>query len=128
MKGKKIISIFFIAGLMVFGGLAGYKTYQEASRSRQIENEMKKLEEDAAKIKNDNLSLEDKIAYFKTQEFQESEAKKRLNYQKPEENVVIIKPSPSTEEPKEENISQPEAEKKEGLPNYKKWWNYFFKY
>ena len=128
MKVKKIIYIFFIAALIALAGLAGYKTYQEAKRSRQIESEMKKLEEEAAKITSDNLNLEDKIAYFKTEEYQESEAKKRLNYQKPDENVVIIKPSISHDESPKEEGRQPEAERKEELPNYKKWWNYFFRY
>ena len=84
--------------------------------------------QEAEKLRQDNKSLEDKIGYFETQEFQEWEAKKKLNFQKEDESVVVVRPSPSQETNESEPEKKEENGSKEDMPNYKKWWNYFFKY
>jgi cell division protein FtsB len=129
MKKNIFISvIFFILGIAIIGGLL-WATTRVVYRDRKIEKEIETLKQEAAKIKNDNQFLSEKISYFETPNFQEKIAKEKLNLQKEDEGVAIIKQSPlavSKEQQKvdpKENISETPV-----VPNYKKWWNYFFEY
>jgi cell division protein FtsB len=129
MKKSGIFSSILIFIVLVAAGIISYKAFKEARRSQQIEEEIETLRQEAKKIRQDNNSLQEKIAYFETQDFQEREAKEKLNFQKPNENVAVVKPVPETENlnsgnQKEESENVPETEK---IPNYLKWWNKFFK-
>jgi peptidoglycan hydrolase CwlO-like protein len=127
MKKKfSFVIIFFIAGIAVAVFISS-NAVREAYRSRRIETEVTNLKNEANRIQNENEILKERIAYFQTPEFQEKIAKEKLNLQKPEENVVVIK----------RGIEQPvavvadnsaEDEVKQDVPNYVKWWNSFFKY
>lgn len=126
---KKTISfsiIFFIVGVIFVGSIL-WVTTKVIYKDRKIEKEIEALKQDAQRIKNENQSLTQRIAYFETPEFQERVAKEKLNLQKQDENVVVIKPSRFLEDdvvPKETVLSQEQQQ----LPNYKKWWDYFFAY
>ena len=129
MKKIGIFSSILIFLVLIAAGFVSYKALQEAKRSRQIEKEIEALRQEADKIRQDNGNLQEKIAYFETQDFQEREAKEKLNFQKPDENVAVIKPAPETENlakanKADENQTQGKTEK---IPNYKKWWNKFFR-
>lgn len=126
MKNKFLLSIFFaIAGLIAVGFIS-YFASKENKRNDQIEVEIEKLRQEADKLRQNNQDMEEKIVYFETPEFQEKIAKEKLNLQKENENVAIIKSNPATKEENKENknieqtISFPEK------PNYVKWWNFFF--
>jgi len=129
MKKRSFFSILLtIIGLLVAGWIS-YYALKENKRSRQIESEIEILRQEAEKLRQNNQDMSEKIGYFDTQEFQEKTAKEKLNLQKEDENVAIIKPSPvlqntdnSEEAFRQKEISAPEA------PNYQKWWDYFFKY
>jgi len=128
MKKRSFFSILFaIIGLIVAGWIS-YYAVKENKRSRQIENEIETLRQEAEKLRQNNQNMSEKIGYFDTAEFQEKIAKEKLNLQKEDENVAIIKPSPTLRIPE----SEEETAKKEAAlpekPNYEKWWNYFFKY
>lgn len=126
-KGSFFSILFAIIGLIVAGWIS-YYAIKENKRSRQIENEIETLRQEAKKLRQNNQNMSEKIGYFDTAEFQEKIAKEKLNLQKEDENVAIIKPSPtlriseSEEETAEKEATLPEK------PNYEKWWNYFFKY
>lgn len=130
MEKKSIISIIFaVFGLAVIS-FVGFKAYKESERNKQIEKEIGVIRTEAEKIRTNNRELEDKIAYFQTPEFQEKIAKEKLNFQKADEEVVIIKSSPSL---KSENVAGDSAlpvgaSDRAKIPNYQKWWQYFFKY
>lgn len=127
-KNHLVISIIFVLGGLILIAFVSHKAVKEAYRNRQIEKEIEILKQEAEKLRQDNKSLEEKIGYFETQEFQEWEAKKKLNFQKEDENVIVVRPSLSQEinegEIKEGEVNSP----KENVPNYKKWRDYFFKY
>lgn len=128
-KKKSFFTFLFIPACLVIIGFIAYSAIKENSRNRQIQKEIEALKQEAEKIKTTNQELQEKNQYFSTQDFQEKIAKEKLNLQKENENVVVVKPSPSSivlGESKENN-----SEKKTTgpeIPNYKKWWNYFFGY
>ena len=130
MEKKPIASIIFaIFGLAVII-FVSFKAYEESQRNQKIRQEIAAVQFEAEKIQKDNRELEEKIAYFKTPEFQEKIAKEKLDFQKADEEVVVIKSSPSLEAKNDETemvlpakeLSNPKE------PNYRKWWRYFFKY
>lgn len=129
--GKKPIipTIFVIFGLGIISFVA-FKAYKASERNRKIENEIAAIRTEAEKIRKDNRELEEKIDYFQTPEFQEKVAKEKLNFQKADEEVVVIKSSPSMKAEKENENIDPSVGGAEGekIPNYRKWWRYFFQY
>ena len=128
---KKTSFFSFIALILgvVFIGYIAQSSYKESKRNKQIQNEIAILQEEADKIRRDNFDLQDKISYFETDDFQERIAKEKLNLQKAEESVVIIKPSLSAKNLSAENDQQPGVVMiNDNASNYSKWWDYFFKY
>lgn len=101
---------------------------RETNKKNQVQLEIDKLREEAKKIEKDNLELTDKLAYFESPDFQEKEAKDKLNLQNPKENVVIIKPSLTKETENIPNNQPDKIEVKIKMSNLQKWWDYFFKY
>jgi cell division protein FtsB len=129
MKKRFFFPILFaIIGLIVAGWIS-YCALKESKRSRQIESEIETLRQEAEKLRQNNQDMSEKIGYFDTPEFQEKIAKEKLNLQKVNENVAIIKPSPVLRvSGNEEEIPQEIVGTTEEKPNYQKWWDYFFKY
>jgi len=128
-KSRILLTGIFIAGGLTLIAGVSYKALKEASRNRNIEKEIQVLQAKAEKIRKDNKSLSEKISYLETDEFQEIEAKEKLNFQKKDEKVVVVRPSPS-QDTEEENKKEEkkDIETEEDFDNYKKWWNFFFKY
>ena len=128
MTKKKIsFAVFlFIIGIIA-AALISIRAVKETYRGRKIENEIENLRREAERIQNDNNLLQKQIDYYSTPEFVERVSKDKMNLQKPDENVVIVnkgteEQNQATEEKKE--MSQTDQNEK----NYKKWWNFFFKY
>jgi cell division protein FtsB len=128
-KNKKTIwsKLLLIFGFFILIGVSFFIA-REYYKKSQIQKEIQKLETEAALINRENLEIQDKIAYFESRDYQEREAKDKLNLQNPGENVVVIKPGIVKEkniEPGNENIPQPLPSE---TSNMKKWWKYFFEY
>lgn len=125
-KKFSFVVVFFIIGIA--GALfISSNAFKEAYRSRTIEKEVERLKKEAEKVQNENKQLADRIAYFETPEFQERVAKEKLNLQKNDETVVVVKEAAQQEEQKNENDFVV-ADENDSIPNYIKWWNFFFKY
>ena len=128
-KNKKTIAAKFfifvgIAALVATAIFLGKELY----RKRQIQNEISSLQTEASRISRENLQIKDKITYLESSDYQQREAKDKLNLQGPDENVVVIKPSVAKNQPAAaENIQSAPLPVPE-VPNPKKWWDYFFKY
>lgn len=125
-KRTVLLTIFALFGIIITTTIA-VLSFREAKRDNQINNEIEKLRQEAEKIRANNKELREKISYYQTSEFQERVAKEKLNLQKPDEQVVVVKPSPYYEEIEKNLNDVPEQKPEENMPNYKKWWNYFFK-
>jgi len=133
MKNKKLIGswkigpIIFLA-IVAFGFLS-YSVYREFSKKKVVESEIEALKEQAEKIKQENMSLEERIAYLGSQDYQKIQAKDKLDLQDPNENVVIITqdldiPTKKTQELETKNDIQ-NTHPTEKNSNLLKWWNYF---
>jgi len=126
-----IRSVIFKLAVLAGMALAGFILYisaKEIQRGRQIEQEIETLRQEAEKIENSNRNLQEKISYLGTQEFQERAAKEKLNLQKSDEKVVIVKPSVSREIIEENSADSEDDNMREEIPNYLKWYNQFFKH
>ena len=103
---------------------------KETYKKNQVQKEISDLQEKAQKINKENSQIKEKIAYLESPEYQAKEAKDKLGLQSPDENVIVVKPGIEKEVIADitEGQSLEAMPKIEELPNYKKWWNYFFKY
>ncbi len=126
MKKKSILLIILFIVVFFAGVFVVYSAFNELSQNSQIEKEIESLKREAEKIQKNNTELREKIAYFETPEFQERIAKEKLNLQKEGENVVIVKHNSSSREEFKENTPSQNHLSPE-IPNWKKWWRYFFK-
>ena len=121
-----MIAVYFAVGA-VFAGLISYSAMREAYRNRKIEADVENLRRQAKVIQNENDTLSKTIAYLGSQDSIEKTAKKNLNLQKPDENVVVVKTGIA--QPRSASASQEvETATVAEVPNYKKWLNFFFKY
>jgi cell division protein FtsB len=106
---------FFVLGKMV------WQNYQVNQQIRNLENEISEIE-------TSNEKLSDLISYFQTETYKEQEAREKLGLVMPGEKVLVF---PEDEDKDEEGdiVSTITKEEDRGvnLPNYKKWWNFFFK-
>lgn len=127
---EKRSPIVYLVGIiiLVIIGYVSWSAFKEARRNNQIEKEIEELRQEAGKIQTDNQELKEKISYFETQDFQEKVAKEKLNLQKEDEQVVIIKTSPAKKEEVNLDLSAGSQVALDPRPNYQKWWDYFFQY
>ncbi len=113
--------LFFLAGVSaaVFLGINLGEAYY---RERQVQKEIDSLKNEIESFEKDNYKLSQLAEFYKTDEWKEIEARKRLNMKKEGESLVIIT------EPDDSNgkALSAEIDSSENLPNYVKWWNYFF--
>ncbi len=87
---------------LVFGGIAlaalaivGWVfsvSSRQSERNQRIEDEVSALETEAEKIRRENETLREKIAYFSSQDFREQEAKRKLGLKREDETMVVIRP------------------------------------
>lgn len=84
----------------------------------QIDREIGKLQDQVNKIKNNNDQLSSLIKYFNTPDYQEKQAREKLNLKKDGEYVVVL---PNSTE------NNPESLPVQNKPsNLKLWYNYIF--
>ena len=114
LESKKATILFSIALIfvMVFAAKILYQKYQ-------IDREIANLQKQADKIKQDNNQLSYLIQYFSTEQYQEKEAREKLNLQKEGEHVVVL--------PNGSNMDESNAQINQNQSNIKKWFDYFFK-
>lgn len=125
-RNSFLIRAMFFVGVMAlaFITLAAVKAN---SKKREVQKEIDKLKAEAERIERENFDLAGKISYLESHDYQEKEAKDKLNLQNKEEQVVIIKPG-TEKEPVVEEEKFPEKKLVVRVSNVQKWWDYFFKY
>ncbi|MDR3559768.1 MAG: hypothetical protein P4L58_05190, partial [Candidatus Pacebacteria bacterium] len=76
----------------------------------------------------ENMQLQERISYLGSQNYQKLEAKTNLDLQDPGEKVVVITPGPAQSGDAAGNVSPSSVSSPvvEQIPNWRKWWNYFF--
>lgn len=100
---------------------------KETYKKNQIQKEIEGLQEKAKQIDKENTDIQEQISYLGSKDYQEKEAKDKLNLQNPSENVVVIKPSITKENQVEEKKAENVIMEEKKVINPIKWWHYFFK-
>jgi cell division protein FtsB len=116
--------------LLILVAFSSFALFEEIYKKRQVDGEIKKLEDEARRIEKENSQIKDKIAYLESRDFQEKEARDKLNLQGEGESLLVVKPSLAKENSqgngsRSNNFDQAPASVRS---NYEKWWDYFFKY
>lgn len=125
-NGSWLPKAILVLGLIIVA-LISFAIFKETYRKKQIQKEISSLQAEVERVQKDNASLSDKIAYLGSNDYQEKEAKDKLNLQKPDEQVVIINPGQAQKQEVQgdESVHQEIVVK---VSNPEKWWDYFFKY
>lgn len=102
---------------------------KETYRKYQIKKEIATLQSEANRIVQENQTIQERIEYLESRDYQEKEAKDKLNLKGPGEEVVVVKPEVLTSEKTvemnvAENLQSETTEK--SIPNPIKWWRLFF--
>lgn len=118
--------LFMVTGFAVLIFL-GVSIGKEITRRVEITQRVSSLENEIASLENKNTQLSDLINYFKSESYQEREARLKLNLKKEGEQVIII-PNDSLNN---ESVTADNPDQSSGTASSpssaKKWWNYFFK-
>ena len=129
---KKILvsQIFVIVGLFVL--IFFFVTLsKEFLRGYEVNKELDNLKSEILTLEDQNSNFGDIIEYLKTSDFAEKEARKRFNYKKPGESMVVIEtanlgettPNLSAENDYiDDNLQTNNKE----ISNPEKWWDYYF--
>lgn len=120
-----VIGIIFLA--LAILGLFGYSISKERAKKKEVEKSILSLKAQADNIRRENMALNDRVSYLSSKDYQEVQAKDKLNLQSPGENVVIITPRNSAQKTVSQPTKKEAAEESAAEPNYKKWLAYFFK-
>lgn len=128
LSTKLFSGLFFLIGLtiLVFIGISFGK---EAYRKKQIQSEIESLQAKIEGLNNENSDMEKLISYLSSNDFTEKEAREKMNLQKEDEKMIVLRKDailPEAQSQDNDPISQPES--KDTSPNWQKWWNHFFAY
>jgi len=66
--------------------------------------------------------IQNKINYYRTSSFKEKEAREKLGYKAPGENVISLPIDQENDKVSDSSISEVKIK----TPNYRYWWSYFF--
>lgn len=128
MKRKISLPIFFFIAGIIFTGTVITRATQEAYRSRKIEKEIEALKQEAQRVQNENDIIRKQIEYYNTPQFVEKVSKDKISKQKPDENVVMVNQKDVEQEPQAADTQKENSQTESEIPEYVKWWNFFFKY
>ncbi len=114
--GTLIAGIIFVY-MFVATGEALWQNYQ-------INQEIAKLKLDIVQLEQENTQLKNLIAYLKTESFKEKEARRKLGYKKPGEQVVAIPQDNSSLTQPGNTKTEDQADTQIKMSNPQKWWEY----
>lgn len=127
-KRRWIVFAASALALLVLGGWVLSISSKQTERNKRIEQEVAALESEAEKIRRENETLREKIAYFSSQDFREQEAKRKLGLKREDETMVVIRPGAvydgSSVAP--QAAEAPDAGRLSPLSRAKSWWDAFF--
>jgi len=127
LSAKIFSGIFFLAGLIVLV-LIGVSLGKEVYRKRQIQKEIEGLQSQINQMEEDSSSMENLIGYLSSTDFQQKEAREKLNLQKDDEKMIVLRKDvvPNENQPGVNKNDNPQAPPEDKSPNWKKWWKFFF--
>jgi len=112
---------------LIIAGVIGFILYgigRSVWKNYQVVEKIDSLESEIFKEKENNENLKNLLVYYQTDSYKELELRKKLNYKKQGEKVVIIPELNPVNQ--EEQIEKQLAEKKKEIeePNVTKWYKY----
>jgi cell division protein FtsB len=114
-----IFSKFFLAICIVIFLTIVFGLAKNTLRKNDVQNEITDLQDEIAQLEGQNKEFAQLVQFLNSDTFIEQEAKLKLGYKKPGEQLVVI--------PLEEVISnQQELGVAAQASNPSKWWYYFF--
>jgi cell division protein FtsB len=116
-----------LAALIVGTGAVLSSGWKEMERSKRIEAEVDSLRQEADRIRGENRTIEEKIAFFSTEPFEEREAKEKLGMKKRDEEAVVLDTGSvlGAESSGSESAAANDFRVGAETPNYRKWAVYF---
>jgi cell division protein FtsB len=130
IEGRKKASSVLIRILSVL--LALYIIFilsKSVWKNYQINKEIEAKEQKIAELQKEIEEMQNLIAYYQTDTFQELEARSKLNLKKPGETAIAV-PKRQTQEENPAVAGTATAtgsNEEESAPNYLKWWRFFTK-
>ena len=124
-SNKLISGLFFVAGLVILVSI-GVSLGKEAYRKRQVQKEIEDLQSQIKQLGQENGDLNNLIAYFSTPQFQEKEAREKLNLQKDNEQMIILHKDLAAKNQPQDSGGQAPIAQNDNSPNWRKWLNFFF--
>jgi len=117
---KKLLqSRVFLAFLLLATVLSFVRLSNELARRTKINNEIATLRAQTIQLKQEQIDLSSLIEYLNTDEYIEDAARKKLNYSKPGEQLIIVEDG-NTEKTKD-------LTSRDSIQtNVQLWWDYFF--
>ena len=125
---RHIVLASFLLGV---AGMIGYSIITTFQKRYVVEKEKQEFLSQIEQINQESQELAKIQDFISTQEYQEREAKQKLNLENPGEEAVIVTPASIVESlPKEEVVAvlkEPKsAERIAAQTNPEKWWAFFF--
>lgn len=96
---------------------------QEMNQRWQIQREIQRLELASKDLQNNVVDLQNLNQYFRTDDYQERQAREKLNYRAPGEQVVLI-PEGNNAPPATNELAEKPSAQNYSTPM--KWWRIFF--
>ena len=126
LSAKIFSGIFFLVGLVVLVFI-GISLGKEVYRKRQIQKEIEGLQSQINQMGQENSDMENLISYLSSTDFQEKEAREKLNLQKSDEKMIVLQKDVVQPDSQPQNIaSNSQTPPEDNSPNWQKWWKYFF--
>lgn len=117
---------FFFVGLVVLV-LIGISLGKEFYRKRQIQKEIEGLQAQIDQMDQKNSDMENLISYLSSTDFQEKQAREKLDLQKSDEKMIVLRKDVAQPDSQPENSgNSPQAPPEDNSPNWQKWWRFFF--
>lgn len=107
--------------------LIGISLGKETYRKHQIQKEIDELQSQIEGLNKENSQLGDLLSYLSSSDYQEKEAREKLNLQKADEKMIVLQKEIGAQQSKNENVnSNEQAPVEDNSPNWQKWWKFFF--
>src|SRR4030042_2854494 len=127
MKGKNLektslsarifSGIFFLIGFTVLV-LIGISLGKETYRKRQIQKEIDALQTQINQMSQENSDMENLISYLSSTDFEEKEAREKLNLQKSDEKMIVFRRDTIQNDAQGETDAPVQVQSEDNSPNW----------
>jgi len=117
---RALRSRYMLAVNLLLVGFVGWSLANEVAQGNKVSSNLSDLKAKIAGLEKQNQDYGDVFSKIGSPGFVDKEARLKLGYQKPGEQVLLLKDSVSTA------LAPASDESSVGRSNPQKWWRYFF--